>query len=353
MPGSYPPAMQKLVDQFTNADLGDQQVVQVGAFQPHEVVRVHHNPGELVLTNAFQGDVANNTVVLLTDGVTRTGLKFTPDTSALSRPGQHLSLIVASTINQTISIELEGYPAKEVTVVANVPSITNIGSLFGIPLLASTASFFDVATGDGGSASGLINADSLEGNLVYSGGTIAFGGELGTQAAFAYSHALPLGAALQVTWPVFTVSGQQPYEQIFLLLSEHESPVTALQNRSSSTMLLATDKTQAGNNNGLFVEKYLLGALTPELEHPNKPETRIKATLTAPGGHPELDEGGVLLLIEDLDADTSETYPVYLPEATSKPMFCHLIVLVDAAEASAILPAYPAMAYSFIPASEY
>lgn len=348
MPGPYPAAMQKLVDQFTNADLAESKVVQVGAFQPHDVVRVHNNPGELVLTNTYQGDVANNTVVLLTDDATRTGLKFKPDISALNRPGQHLSLVVASTIDQSISIELEGYPAKTIEVEANVPSITNIGSLFGIPLLASTASFFDVATGEeGGDASGLINADSLEGNLVYTGGNIDFSGELGSKAAFAFSKEMPLGASLQVTWPDYSINTYHVFEQVFLLVSEHASPVTALQNRSTSTTLLATDKTYAGNNNGLFVEKFLLGGTTPELEYINRPQTRIKATLTEPGGDPELSEGGIYLFIEDLDAEASETYASYLPDATTKPMYCHVVVIVKPDQVGLVDPALVSVPYSY------
>lgn len=179
---SYPAAMQALLDQFGNQNAIAQKIVQVGSFQPFDLVRVHSNPANLVLTNAHEGSVATSTVVLLTDGQARAGLKFKPDTSVIrDRHDQQLHLIIASGIDQVVTVEFEDYPAKELQVTANQPALFSIGMLFGIPVIASTASFFDVATGETGGSSGnssvpvfnmLINAVQNQNSIHYTGGAL-------------------------------------------------------------------------------------------------------------------------------------------------------------------------------------
>ncbi|WP_336943349.1 hypothetical protein [Acinetobacter modestus] len=165
-------AMQSLIDQFANQE---EKIVQIGTFQPHTLVRVHHNPTDLILTNEHAHTIANTTVVLLNDGLERSGLKFKPNIRNLSPEHNSLKLILASTVNQSISIEYQDYPAKIINLEANKPVIINIGEVFGIPMLESTANFFDLAV-DGGNSSDngwtLTNATINSGEIAYSGGLI-------------------------------------------------------------------------------------------------------------------------------------------------------------------------------------
>lgn len=194
----YPAAMQALLDQFANQDAIEQKIVQVGSLQPFDLVRVHSNPTDLVLTNTHDHNVATTTVVLLTDGQARTGLKFKPDATIINeRHDQTINLIIASSINQTISIEFANYPVKEVQVLANQPAIVNIGVLYGIPLISSTASFFDVATGDNGGSSGgvssifstLLQAVETNQQLNYTSGNLAAAGQ---ESSFGYVAIKPM-----------------------------------------------------------------------------------------------------------------------------------------------------------------
>ena len=210
---SYPAAMQALVDQFGNQDVIAQKVVEVGSFQPFDLVRVHSNPTDLILTNAHAGTVATSTIVLLTDGQARVGLKFKPNTAVINeQKDQTLSLIIASTINQTISIEFEGYPAKQLQVSANQPALFSIGMLFGIPVIASTASFFDVATGETGGSSGnesifptLLHAVETNKQLTYSNGDLS---AVGQASSFGYVaiKTMPDGERLRIIVPELTIN---------------------------------------------------------------------------------------------------------------------------------------------------
>jgi hypothetical protein len=208
--------MQALLDQFANQDAISQKIVQVGSLQPFDLVRVHSNPTNLVLTNTHDRNVATTTVVLLTDGQTRTGLKFKPDAVVINeRHDQTLNLIVASSINQTISIEFADYPAKEVKVLANQPAIVNIGVLYGIPLISSTASFFDVATGDDGGSSGgvpsifstLLQAVETNAQLSYTSGDLSAAGQ---SVSFGYVAIKPVtdGECLSIIVPALTIHQQ-------------------------------------------------------------------------------------------------------------------------------------------------
>lgn len=213
---SYPAAMQALVDQFGSQDAVSQKIVQVGSFQPVDLVRVHSNPVGLLLTNTYDGTVATTTVVLLTDGQARAGLKFKPDTTVIrDRHDQVLSLVIASSIEQTISIEFENYPAKQVQVAANEPTIVNIGLLCGIPIIASTASFFDVATGDDGGSSGgnasifptLLQAIETNKQLTYTSGDLT---AVGQASSFGYVAIKPMsdGERLRIIVPELSLNQQ-------------------------------------------------------------------------------------------------------------------------------------------------
>ncbi|WAU72954.1 MULTISPECIES: hypothetical protein [unclassified Acinetobacter] len=164
-------AMQSLIDQFANTE---EKIVQIGSFQPHTLVCVHHNPTDLVLSNEHDHTIASATVVLLNDGLERSGLKFKPNISNISQEHNSLKLILASTINQSISIEYSNYPAKLVNLEANKPVIMNIGSIFGIPMLESTTNFFDLAVDGNQPSNGwtLTNATLNDGVLTYTGGLI-------------------------------------------------------------------------------------------------------------------------------------------------------------------------------------
>ncbi|MEF9955626.1 MAG: hypothetical protein RR677_06970 [Acinetobacter sp.] len=165
-------AMQSLIDQFANTE---EKIIQIGSFQPHTLVCVHHNPTDLVLSNEHDHTIATATVVLLNDGLERSGLKFKPNISNISQENNSLKLILASTVNQSISIEYQDYPAKLVNLEANKPVVMNIGSIFGIPMLESTTNFFDSAV-DGGNQPNngwtLTNATLTNGVLTYTGGLI-------------------------------------------------------------------------------------------------------------------------------------------------------------------------------------
>ena len=210
---SYPAAMQALLDQFGNQDAIAQKIVQVGSFQPFDLVRVHSNPANLVLTNAHEGSVATSTVVLLTDGQARAGLKFKPDTSVIrDRHDQQLHLIIASSTDQTVTVEFEDYPAKELQVTANQPALFSIGMLFGIPVIASTASFFDVATGETGGSSGnesifptLLHAVETNKQLTYSSGDLSV---VGQASSFGYVAIKPMsdGERLLIIVPELAIN---------------------------------------------------------------------------------------------------------------------------------------------------
>lgn len=227
---SYPAAMQALLDQFGNQNAIAQKIVQVGSFQPFDLVRVHSNPANLVLTNAHEGSVATSTVVLLTDGQARAGLKFKPDTSVIrDRHDQQLHLIIASGIDQVVTVEFEDYPAKELQVTANQPALFSIGMLFGIPVIASTASFFDVATGeDGGATSGnfaftsVINAQASNNKVIYTNGDLA---AIGKNWAHGFAAIAPFadGQAMRFVVPVLV-----PNQQIAVYLETGDSLSPAL-----------------------------------------------------------------------------------------------------------------------------
>lgn len=212
---SYPAAMQALLDQFGNQDAVSQKIVQVGSFQPFDLVRVHSNPSTSVLTNAHEGSVATSTVVLLTDGQARAGLKFKPDTTVIrNRHDQQLHLIIASSIDQTITVEFEDYPAKQVQVTANQPALFSIGMLFEIPVIASTASFFDLATGnDGDATSGdfaftsVINAQASSNKVIYTNGDLA---AIGKNWAHGFAAIAPFadGQTMRFVVPAFIGSQQ-------------------------------------------------------------------------------------------------------------------------------------------------
>jgi hypothetical protein len=138
-------AMQSLIEQFADPV---EQIIQIGSFQPHELVRVHHNPTDLILTNEHEHTVATTTVVLINDGQARNGLKFVPNISNLYAQ-KTLKLVLASTTAQTVAVEFPGYPAKQFELEANTPVLVNIGNLFGIPMIESNSGFFDLATDEG------------------------------------------------------------------------------------------------------------------------------------------------------------------------------------------------------------
>lgn len=176
-------AMQSLIEQFSNPL---EQIIQIGSFQPHELVRVHHNPTDLILTNEHEHTVATTTVVLINDEHAREGLKFVPNISNLYAQ-KTLKLVLASTTQLTIAVEFPGYPAKQIVLEANTPVIVNIGNLCGIPMMESNSSFFDLATDEGNTiVSGewtLTNAafatdvPSNDDTLSYTGGTYLIKGQ--------------------------------------------------------------------------------------------------------------------------------------------------------------------------------
>lgn len=315
MPSPYPPAMQNLLDQFANVSLADDKIVQVGAFQPHELVRVHNNPASLVLTNEFENNLATTTVVLLTDGATRTGLKFKPDISIIhDRQGRHISLIVASSINQTILVEFAGYPAKEIDVVANEPSITNIGELFGIPLIASTASFFDVATGDGGNASGyrLISALLEAEELVYQGGVISLLNDDNTPG-FAISGPISAGQPVGFSMPVSMIHGIHPFYEICLLISEHSSPTDAYNEKNSGIGAYVLDWTEGGGQTGISVN-------TPE-EPFVYSKTGSLLQLTA-----NISTDRIEFEVFDPADESTDSYELARPGIHLSPLYFHIVI---------------------------
>lgn len=253
---SYPAAMQALLDQFANQDVISQKIVQVGSLQPFDLVRVHSNPTDLVLTNTHDRNVATTTVVLLTDGQARTGLKFKPDAAVINEHhDQTLNLIVASSINQTISIEFANYPAKEVQVLANQPVIVNIGVLYGIPLISSTASFFDVATGDNGGSSGFtfVNSEFAGESLRYTGGDMSI---LYTdKPAFAITTKVTNDRMYGFKQPNYDIDGINPFDTVALIISESDDPAQAHNDRNNGIGGDASDFTSNGANSGISINK--------------------------------------------------------------------------------------------------
>ncbi|QHH99235.1 hypothetical protein [Acinetobacter dispersus] len=194
-------AMQSLIEQFSNTE---DKIIQIGSFQPYELVRVHHNPVDLVLTNDHEHTVAGTTVVLLSDGQARNGLKFKPNISSISESDKSLKVILASTTAQNIVIEYKDYPPKQIDLEANKPAIVFIGELFGIPMLESSANFFDLAV-DGQPIDGwsLTNATLSNGVLTYTGGTFeeeGLGGSIST-GLFA-KKSLNIGESVTVDFKV-------------------------------------------------------------------------------------------------------------------------------------------------------
>lgn len=251
---SYPAAMQALLEQFGNQDAVAQKIVQVGSFQPFDLVRVHSNPAGLVLNNAHEGSVATSTVVLLTDGQSRAGLKFKPDTSVIrDRHDQQLNLIIASSTDQTVTVEFEDYPAKEVQVTANQPALFSIGMLFGIPVIASTASFFDVATGDDDGSSGsesifstLLQAVETNKQLSYTSGNLAAAGQA---SSFGYVAIKPMpdGERLRIIVPELTVN-----QEIKFLL-QIQSTATSSTSSAYVSIIRSGDDTIVRTTNHDFI----------------------------------------------------------------------------------------------------
>ena len=319
---SYPAAMQALLDQFGNQDAIAQKIVQVGSFQPFDLVRVHSNPANLVLTNAHEGSVATSTVVLLTDGQARAGLKFKPDTSVIrDRHDQQLHLIIASGIDQVVTVEFEDYPAKELQVTANQPALFSIGMLFGIPVIASTASFFDVATGeDGGnddtSGALLINCLNQAGKLTYTGGTADFGSIFGEKTAFLFSKPITAGYAFQYENPE-PVSGVRAINDLRIKISSSPDPAYSFFNNDDIFIQL-TNPGIGGSDNRFFdvyVKESVGGQSINEWWYFNEERLRIHVTVNLDS----LD-----IVVTDLVTQETQTHTTNLSGLMAQPMYLHI-----------------------------
>ena len=126
-------SMQHVLDTFSNLAQG--VIHQMGEHQPHDLVLVYKNPTDDNLSNRVGDDYATAVVIITDDEVSRT-INLEVDFV-----GADVTVIVASTIEQAVTIKFADGSSKAVTASANTPLFLRLNDQFGIPVTDGSGFF--------------------------------------------------------------------------------------------------------------------------------------------------------------------------------------------------------------------
>lgn len=154
-------------------------IVQVGQFQPFDMVRVYQDPAnDTVMNNhSVDGMVNASTVALVVTGNTApTGLVFEPDLALLRNASSDIKLLVESSVDFALTLTADGQ-SSTFGIQAGKTAVLTLGLIAGIPLVLGSHNFFNVATGEvvppaSGLFAVLTNASHNGNVLHYTGGTL-------------------------------------------------------------------------------------------------------------------------------------------------------------------------------------
>ena len=158
-------------------------IVQVGQFQPFDMVRVYQDPAnDTVMNNhSVDGMVNASTVALVVTGNTApTGLVFEPDLALLRNASSDIKLLVESSVDFALTLTADGQ-SSTFAIQAGKTAVLTLGLIAGIPLVLGSHNFFDLATGEvvppaSGLFAVLTNASHNGNVLHYTSGYLIGGG---------------------------------------------------------------------------------------------------------------------------------------------------------------------------------
>lgn len=165
----------------------------------------------------------------------------------------------------------------------------------------------------------VINAAYENKILTYTGGTIDCGGVFGVTPAFGLTRVFNENDVIDIRLPLYSNFEENPFSQIFVLISPHQTISTAIDYQNQSSGAYLSDFTAAGANSGLaFVEAMEGLSSNTLLEITATP--RLMGTLTRAGNNLTCD-------VKNFLTNEITTAISTLPGVT---LYLHVVAILDA-----------------------